>query len=264
MRVYPHHNTVGLISFTVLLALHIIAGFYDAQSSVYPSPQTMTAAFFQGPARLLFPVVVALICQPMLSRLIEERYIVSTRTRIDVRKLLTQNVIHACLKAGALFFIFGLTLSCIGYWIAPALFPDAISPTQYGLHSSDEILAESIQTAPLAGALNLSPLAFVAAISCWTSLTAIAFALATAIASLTINNSLVALIVPFIWFFGTSTVAQIAGLPEYSFTITTPYPYGLTNFKLVPAAIPMGVTFLIGIAGCTFIILRARHSGRFS
>lgn len=258
------YKYAGLLALTLLLITHLASGFTTVSATVYRSPQELMSDFFNGPGRLLVPLVVAIIAEPSTTALIRERFIASTRTRIDIRFFLANFMLRRCMYGGALFFIFGLILAATGYWIAPALFPESIDPEGYALYSEEAVMEDSIQMAPLTGALHISPIWFVTVVALWNALAGVTFTLITILAALFLSNSLLVIVAPFLWYMGTSTALQIANLPALSFTITTPYPYGLIDFQLWAALTPVLVTATASAVFAAVVVWRSRHLSRLS
>lgn len=247
-----------------LVAWQLWAGFAAVPRTSFRSPQDIVATFMNAPIRLLLPVGVALIAGAGLAAQLGDRFVASTRARVDIRRYLARRAGVSVAATFGIFFVVGIITAVSAYYIAPAVMGVQYDPEGYGLHSPAAIMTESIHIAPLTALLQFGPVAYIFGVGAWLGLNAAVLALVTVAAVLLIRRQVVALVVPFLVYMLQSVIAQHAGAGGASLIISAAYPSGMQNYALSTAAVPAAVLGVVALAIVVWRIVGARTDLRFS
>lgn len=247
----------------LLLALTLVAGLSSVSESSFRTESSLVGAVLGGPIRLLLPVAAALMCAPTITAELNNRFIVSTRTRATVRRHMLAIALGLIARCFLVFFVFAVIIAAVSYWFAPVWFPHAIDPSLYNL-TSQEALSDEAQHAPIVNVLvSAGPGAYVLAVGMWVAVHAVAFGLASIVAAVLIVRAFIAWLVPLGIFLIESTALQVLNIPAGSYLISAVYPSGLSNYPIGDAVIALLVLLLGSALAFAVLLARAPRAERF-
>jgi hypothetical protein len=251
--------------FTLVICAELAIGISSLGSATYRSPAHVFSELMNGPLRLLFPVIVALVVGTDLSAELSDRYVAFTRSRQSIRDHLWAGFWRSTFRAVLGFGVAVFTIAIVAFVFVPSIWPQLIDPTGYGTKlDSGSATAFDYDTAPLTQLTKFGWLPFAFASAIWLSFQVFVFSLITFCSVVLITKPIFALSVPFLVYIFQSAIFQVLGLPGQSFLISTLYPTGLGHFDIVGAAagtLVPGVCALLIAAG---ILYRAKVNPRFS
>ncbi|MCZ2404403.1 hypothetical protein IV498_14760 [Paenarthrobacter sp. Z7-10] len=220
--------------------------------------------FMNGPLRILFPLVVALLAGSRTAAELSNRFVVNTRTRVSIRRRIAGRFMVTMLSMFVLFTVMGLINALVAFVVIPATVPESINPAQYGLGSPASVQADAMLHAPLAALLDYGRVVFALGASAWLGFNAAVFAAVTLIAVYVISRPVIALMVPFGLYVLESIVFQTIQLPGLSFLLSAVYPAGLQNYDPVQAFSPTLVLAFLTVAAMALVIMTSRRNPRLS
>lgn len=254
---------IRIVLMVGVFALTLARGLESITRASFRTEASLVGELFVGPIQLLLPVVATLICAPGLSAALNNRFIVSVRTRASVRRYLLQEVARRVAACFALLFGFGVIVAVIGYGFAPLWYPDAIDPAAYNL-TADDALAQEAAKAPLAALLAVSPAVYVLATGAWMGVHAALFGLIAALAAILVVRSFIAWIVPLALFLAQSVILSVLGMPAAAFLRSAAYPDGLQSYPLAQSLMSLIVGLVVAAAVFVVVLARADHAERFA
>jgi hypothetical protein len=247
-----------------IIALNLAAGFSSIQGSVYWSRAQVFGDFMNSPIRVLFPIAVALVAGLDLSGDLSQRYIVTTRTRQDIRLRLLHRFASVSMRTFTLFALVVIVNAVAAFVIVPTIWPHAVDASQYGFTSAHAVQAADTAQAPLSSAMAHGWLPFTLTAAIWLGCNAVTFGLLTLVSVLIIHRAVLALLVPAGLYLVESVALQILGVPGASFLISAVYPSGLQNYDLLQAMLPSLLLLIVTAGVSAILIARARTSPRLS
>ncbi len=247
-----------------ILIANFYSGFVSVGHSQFASDADVFFEFMGGPLRLLFPLLVALLVCWNAAAELTHRHIAATRPRIEIRRHIGAKFVRGLAGIFALFFAVGMATWLCAFVIVPHLYPHAVDPRGYGLHTAASVLAATVKQAPLAALLSQGTLAFGVAASLWLGLNAVVFAAVGLVAVYILSRPIVALFVPFGVYIVESIVLQVAGFPGGSFLLSAVYPGGLQSYPLAQALVPSAVLAALAATAIAILLATARTNTRFS
>lgn len=250
--------------FFLVIGVGIISALNEIHTAVYRSPAQVFVEFMNGPDRVLFPVVVALIYGVTLSQEISNRFIANTRARQDVRNRLVALFIRATTRAFVGFAALVLSYWIVTLYVVPVLWPHAVDSSAYGLAASKIYYLDDVNQSPLSANLKFGWGIFCLTSFAWISVCIVAFGAITFISVIFIHKTVLALVVPMIFYIAESLAFELVGMPIYSFLISGIYPAGLQHLDLHQAIAPALGTLLIAIVSLAVVIAKSPKNPRFS
>lgn len=247
-----------------LLVVSLWAAVSGVSSSVFRTEASLVGAAMGGPIRILLPIVATLVCAPQVSAILNNRFVVYTRTRASIRGSLGKSVLVLVAQCFLVFFVIGSVLTAVAYWLMPLWFPSSVDPSLYNLTAS-EALASEASIAPLVNVLiNHGAFAYVLSVGLWSAFHAVAFGLVAILAAILISRVFIAWLIPTGIFLFQSVMLQVLDFPAASFIGSATYPSGLSNFSLGQALLALWVLMFAAVATLTVIIFRAPVMDRFA
>lgn len=232
-------------------------------TAYYPSPAALFYALQNGPVRLYFPFLVALVAAFRLSGDLENRFIANTRSRIGIQTYLRTEIRRVATSTFGIFGSISLVKATLAFTLIPAVMPKLIQPGAYA-GSLDAIQALDESQSPLAATLRLGWPAFALSAGIWTGANASALAALSVVAMILLKNRVLALLLPAGIYVLESFVTQLLELPGQSFLISALYPGGLQNYPLWQALVPLlslGLTCAITL---WYLVRHSPHNQRFA
>lgn len=253
-----------VIIFAALMAVSLATGLLSASHSSYWSTAQIFEDFMNSPLRILFPVAVALSAGLQTVEEVSNRFIASTRTRVDIRRWLTRRLGSVCLRLFVMFALVTLVDALTAFVIVPAIWPHVVDPAGYGLHSAAAIREADVSVAPLAALLRFGPVSLSVAAAAWFGVNAAVFGVVTVVAVFLIRRPVIALLFPLCLYLLESVAFQLFGIPGPSFLISAVYPAGLQHYALLQAVIPTVCLAAVATGSAAWIVARSRTNPRVS
>ena len=250
--------------FFVVIGVGVISALNEIHTAVYRSPAQVYVEFMNGPDRVIFPVVVALIYGTTLSQEISHRFIASTRARQDVRNRLVILFTRATARAFVGFAALVLSYWLVAICVVPALWPHATDSSAYALGGNRLYYLDDVSQSPLSANLKSGWGMFCLASFAWMAICIVAFGAVSFISVMYIHKTVLALVAPMIFYILESLAFQLLGMPVYSFLISGIYPAGLQHIELSQAIVPALGTLVIGAISLVVSIARSPGNPRFS
>ncbi|MEO0025118.1 MAG: hypothetical protein RL196_1559 [Actinomycetota bacterium] len=256
LRLWPRFFvTLGLAS---LLALHLYLGTENTANSAYSTLAGVFGEYMNGLIRLVFPFIVTLLAAMPLRNQTSENFIHQTRGRTSLARHLL-GLVKDGVAANAIYFtVFGLATTAAATFVVPALNPEVLQPTSYGL-TAENALKLIAQQNPLGFAAAFGGIAFGIASTAWMVCSSTVFSL-LAFACVLVTRRRAAILIPLGIYIGESVITQVLNAPKLSFLLLMPTPSSMGSFDFVTAALP---GFVASILSCATIWLVIRYAPKY-
>ena len=196
-----------------------------------------------GIGAMVFPILVLFIFADTIIHERNNNYLTYTKIRIDFNTYLNAKIIvNALLSFGVSFL----------YAFLPFLFAQYINPDggTGDLHSTT-----------FNQLLDYGPFVYGFIYSLWVGINGVLYATLPLILCLILNNSFVALSIPFVWYQGMSFVSAVLGIPKYA-PLYTIFPYSITQQELWTVFVPFTILLITVIV--SYVYLKKRNSTEWS
>jgi len=224
-------------TFAVVLVLGTLAfGVVKTQNGVFRNNFDVFGQFLSSPLTLVFPLVVALLtCVPLYQEL-GDRFIVNTRSRIDLRLYVGVKLVSAALIAFAVFFFYVFATFAVAFLVWPAIGNPNVDPAVYNMSAADAV-ADSLGSASYSSLLQFGPFAYGLTYALWVGILGAAYSAIGTAALLLLSNRSLALSVPFLIYLLETVISALLGAPVLGLLYSA-FPYGLTQTSVIVAAAP--------------------------
>ena len=251
-----------MVTLVLMLGTAIVWGLDHLSSRVLRDDLDIFSQFLSSPVQLLAPVFAVVAgCLPLFDEL-GKRFIVSTRTRVDLSTYLCAKIVSGCSLTFLVFFGFTLALFVLAYGIWPSLGNPNVDPSMYGLtEMSAQVDAASRVT--YSGLLRFSPLAYGVVFSGWVGVGGATLAGLGMVALVALPSRLLAILIPFIVYTGGTVAASLLGVPHFGIMFSI-FPFGLTAAPPLAGAAGCLVLALLTLVAGTLLLRNARTSLRLA
>lgn len=200
---------------------------------------------------MIFPILVLFVFADTIIYERNNNYLTYTKIRIDFNTYLNAKIIvNGFLSFGVLFL----------YAFLPFLFAQYINP-QVAFISSVESSVNLPGTVTFDQLLVYGPFVYGFIYSLWVGFNGVLYATLPLILCLILDNSFVALSIPFVWYQGMSFVSAVLGISKFA-PLYTVFPYSIIQQELWTVLVPFTI-LLITVIVC-YVYLKKRNSTEWS
>lgn len=239
-----------------LLVMFIPIVYYFVLKDSYVFRDTLDIFTFllEGILVVIFPLLATLIYLPSFSSELNNRFIVYTRLRVSIKKLLFVKFMTNGILTFSVFFTFVFSMFLFSFYISPSQGWVLFEPEIYGLTEST-LIEDSYTRHTFTQLLVYGPMAYGLAYSFWVGINAAIYATIGFLSLLLIPNKFVALSIPWLLYIVGSFITSISILRPFKLSDTI-FPYAYAQQPIWTAIIP----FLTLCCLCLvlFIIIRKK------
>lgn len=235
-------------SFIWLFAMCIPAIYYSIvwDSSDFRDKLNIFTFLFEGVLIVIFPLLASLIYLPSFSGELRNRFIVYTRLRTPVGKLLSIKFIANGMLTFTVFFVFVLLMFIFAYYIFPSLGWANLHPERYGL-SGNALIEDTYTRHTFTQLLEYGLYTYILFYAFWVGINAAVYSSIGFLLLLLLQNKFIAMSIPWLIY--------IVG----SFILISPElrPFRLadTIFPYMYMQQPIWTTFIPFICLCCICLL---------
>ncbi|WP_052676079.1 hypothetical protein [Paenibacillus sp. IHBB 10380] len=208
----------------------------------------------EGVLPLVFVLLATLVYLGSFSQEIKKRFLVYTRLRIPLRKMLRIKFAANFLLTFGAFFVFTFGYFLFSFYIAPILGLIQYHPEVYKLNEVT-VVEDSYTRHTFTQLLQYGSLTYGFLYSCWVGLNAAVYAALGFFMVLIVRSQFLALSIPFLLYIVGSFVLGAAGLMHFRFPDAI-FPYSYMQVPIWTAFVPF--LFLIFICVIIYIYVNKR------
>ena len=204
-----------------------------------------------GISAMIFPILVLFVFADTIVHERNNNYLTYTKIRIDFNTYLNAKIIvNGLLSFGVLFL----------YAFLPFLFSQYINP-QVAFIPNVGGGGDLPGTVTFDQFLVYGPFAYGFMFSLWVGINGVLYATLPLILCLILDNSFVALSIPFVWYQAMSFVSAMLGISKFA-PLYTVFPYSITQQELWTVLVPFTILLLTVLM--SYLYLKKRNSTEWS
>ncbi|MEK3955711.1 MULTISPECIES: ABC transporter permease [unclassified Psychrobacillus] len=204
-----------------------------------------------GVSAMIFPILILFVFADTIIHERNNNYLTYTKIRIDFNTYLNAKIIVNALLSFGVSFLFAFL---------PFVFVQYINPS-FGFISDIGVSGNLPGTVTFDQLLVFGPFVYGLIYSIWVGLNGVLFATLPIILCLLLDNSFVALSIPFVWYQGLSFISAVLGIAKFA-PLYTVFPYSIIQQELWTVFVPFSILLVIVIV--SYIYLKKRNSTEWS
>ncbi|WP_089610611.1 hypothetical protein [Dehalobacterium formicoaceticum] len=213
----------------------------------------------EGIVILAFVPLAVLVYTGSFSQEIKNRFLVYTRLRIPLRKMLAIKFSANFLLTFSVFFIFVFSYFLFSFYIQPSLELVPYNLAEYNLDEA-KVIEGSYRQHTFSQLLEYGPFTYGFLYSCWVGLNAAVYASLGFFLVLILESQFLALSIPFLLYLLGSFVLGAAGIIRFRF-VDAVFPFSYMQQPIWTAFVPLLFIILV----CTVLCLYAsKHLDRLN
>lgn len=250
-------NTISLkILFTwlLLMSLPLIYFAITRNNYIFEDSLSVFTHMLEGILPLLFPIIATIIYLGSFSQEIKNRFLVYTRLRIPLKKLLLIKFSANFVLSFSLFFIFTFAMFLFSFYIEPLLGIIRYDP-DVNLYSLNGITVEQklYTRHTFTQLLQYGSLTYGLLYSCWLGINAAAYASLGFFLLILLGNQFLALSIPTLIYLLGGYLLDAVDLGQFDFRHTL-FPYSRTQQPIWTAFVPF--LFLVFVSTCLYVYIK--------
>lgn len=235
-ELFSHFNIRIIIPWLFVMASPVIYYFVVGDGYVFRDPLDIFTFLLEGVLIVVFPLLATLIYLPSFSAELKNRFIVYTRLRIPVEKLLFIKFMANAVLTFSAFFIFVFSMFLLSFYVFPSQEWVLFEPEVYGLTESTLIM-DAYTRHTFTQLLAYGPFTYGLLYSFWVGVNAAIYTTIGFLLLLLIQNKFVAMSIPWLIYIVGSFILASSSLRPFKLSDTI-FPFAYTQQPIWTAVVP--------------------------
>ncbi|SES01909.1 hypothetical protein SAMN04487944_11549 [Gracilibacillus ureilyticus] len=236
-----------MLGWLLLIAIHFTYFFIIQGSYQFRDNLDVFTFMLEGVFPLILPLLATLIYAPSFANELKDRFIIYTRTRIEISRLFSIKFWTNFLLV--LFSVFGyiIVLFIFAHYVVPAFdLAEHMDPESYGLNE-ETIIEDTYTRHTFTQLLEYGLWTYAVLYSLWLGLNAALFATIGFLCLALISNRFIALSIPtLVYLIGSYIISSFPSTRNYTFTNSL-FPYGYIQQPIWTAFVPFTILVLLSV-----------------
>jgi hypothetical protein len=239
---------VGVL-IAALLVLPSLYGTVISGGYALTGPADFFTLILGGVLPLIFPLLAVAVYAVPFSHQLSNRYLVYTRTRIDIRRNLAAKAMTNLILAFVVFFLVAFVPFLWAFVLEPSL--GVVDEYRQSLFGPDGLPASPSANSTFSQLLTIGPWAYGIGYSLVLGLNGAIYASLGFLLLFLIPNRFVAIALPFVGYNIVTFVLAVLGIPQFSPAMV--FPFNLIQFPMWAPFVPFTVLAVLALALAVYI-----------